>query len=162
MNFKSVLALLIYLSPLLAAEPNLRFHDGTAWRLADTDTLTKLTRSEITAKARDGKMRLYSGIAISELLMSLSAPRGATLRGPTMSMALLITAKDGYQVVFSLAELDATFRQQNIILADLVDGKPLDVHEGPLMIVSAGDLRHSRWIRQVERIALVTVNAPPP
>jgi len=44
----------------------------------------------------------------------------------------------------------------------LLNGKPLDAHEGPLMIASTDDLRHYHGIRQVGRIALVKIKFPPP
>ncbi len=157
MNSKTILALLLCLSPLHAAETKLRIHDGSVWSDAD---LTKAPRTEITGKGRDGKDRIYSGIAMEVLLKLLRAPQGNALRGAEMNTAILVTAADGYRVVFSLAELDATFRKQGILLADLADGKPFDDHEGPLMLVCADDLRHSRWIRQVQSVALVKVTPP--
>lgn len=79
-----------------------------------------------------------------------------------MNREVLFTAADSYQAVFSLAELDSTFRKRNIILADQVDGKPLDDFEGPLMVVCGDDARHSRWIRRVKQLILTRATAPQP
>ncbi len=92
----------------------------------------------------------------------MSAPAGETLRGPELNRIVLVTAQDGYQVAFSLAELDASFRKQNIILADQVDGGPLSEFEGKRMIVSGDDLRHTRWIRQITAMILTRAEAPKP
>ncbi len=144
------------------AEPVLRVHDGTTWKDIDQAEWDKLPRTEITGKARDGTEKKYSGVAMSEILKLLGAPQGETLRGGEMNRVLLLTATDNYQVAFSLAELDPAFHKQNIILADQVDGKALDDHEGPRMVVAADDLRHSRWIRQVKQIILTRATAPAP
>ncbi|WP_367871502.1 hypothetical protein [Luteolibacter sp. Populi] len=144
------------------AEPLLRLHDGKQWKELDQAAWEKLPRAELKGKARDGTDKLYSGVAMSEVLKLLGAPSGDTLRGPEMNRVVLLTAADNYQVAFSLAELDPAFRAQNIILADQADGKPLDDHEGPRMVVAADDLRHSRWIRQVKQIILTRPIVPAP
>ncbi len=161
MNFKTILIFLVMALPA-AAEPVLRLHDGKEWRDVDAAAWGKLPRAELTAKARDGSERRFAGVSIAEVLRLLGAPEGRAIRGAEMNRAVLLSAKDGYQVVFSLAELDGSFRKSNVILADRVDGKELDDFEGPFMIVAADDLRHSRWIRQVERIALVRATLPEP
>ncbi len=144
----------------LAAEPVLRLHDGKEWKELDAAAWEKLPRAEVVAKARDGNEHRFSGVSIGEVLRLLGAPEGRAIRGEEMNRAVLLSAKDGYRVVFSLAELDGSFRKSDVILADRADGKELDDFEGPLMIVAADESRHSRWIRQVERIALVRVTLP--
>lgn len=144
----------------LSADPVLRLHDGRSWRAIEAADWDKLPRIEITAKARDGKDKVFSGVALAEVLKLAGAPAGDTLRGGEMNRVVLISAADGYQVAFSLAELDPSFRSQKIVLADRVDGKPLDDFEGPRMIVAADELRHSRWIRQVKEIVLTRAVKP--
>lgn len=161
MNFKALLVAAACLVAPLTAEPALRLHDGTAWKEIDAEAWAKLPRVEITAKARDGADRKFSGVALAEILKLLGAPAGReTLRGPEMNRVVLLTATDGYQVAFSLAELDESFRKQNVILADQADGQPLDETDGPRMIILPDDLRHSRWIRQVQQVILTRATAP--
>jgi hypothetical protein len=45
----------------------------------------------------------------------------------------LAEAEDGYKVVFALAELDPEFNDSEIIVADTVDGAPIDAKCGPLL-----------------------------
>ncbi len=162
MNSKSILlAFLCFVLPI-AAQPVLRLHNGTEWTEIDAAAWAALPRSEITAKSRDGRELRYSGTPFAEILKLLSAPAGPTLRGKEMNHAVVLTATDGYRVVFSLVELDDSFRPQSILLADRAGGEALDDFEGKLMLVSADDLRHSRWIRQIESIALVRVVPPEP
>ncbi|HXO78143.1 MAG TPA: hypothetical protein VN824_22970, partial [Puia sp.] len=54
-----------------------------------------------------------------------------------------------YQVVFSLAELDSSFTDRVVILADQVDGKPLPAGTGPFRMVVPGEKKPARNCFQV-------------
>jgi len=160
MNSKLILTLLFACVSLVTAQPVLRLHDGKDWREMEESSWQALPRAEVTGTARDGKQRKYSGVPMAEVLKWLGAPAGPTMRGGEMNRAVLITAADGYQVAFSFAELDPSFRKQNVIIADQVDGQPLSEFEGKRMLVCGDELRHSRWIRQITGIVLTRVEAP--
>ena len=91
---------------------------------------TKVTVSE------EGKDTPYEGVLVGELLKRAGAPVGRDLSGKAVATYVRATAKDGYQVVFSLAELDPGFTSNDIIVADTIDGKPLFDYQGPLRIVA--------------------------
>ena len=76
---------------------------------------------------------------MGELLKRAGAPVGRDLSGKAVATYVRATAKDGYQVVFSLAELDPGFTSNDIIVADTIDGKPLFDYQGPLRIVAPHD-----------------------
>lgn len=149
MSARIFLPVFFSLASILFAEPVFRIHDGKEWKDFDSTTWEKLPRAEIKSMARDKTERTYSGVPLAEILKTIPVPAGATLRGPELERVVVITAADGYKVSFSLAELDASFRKQNVIMADSVDGKPLSEFEGKRMLVCGDELRHSRWIRQV-------------
>ena len=67
------------------------------------------------------------------------APLGRELSCKALTTYVQATAKDGYQVVFSLAELDPAFTPNEIIVADTIDGKPLFDYQGP----STSSSRHT-------------------
>jgi len=117
--------------------------------------LAKLPRSSITAAAHDEKPSLWEGVAISELLQRAGAPAGKQLRGSEMTKFVRVTATDGYQVVFSLTELDAAFGDRKVLLVDRQDSHALSQKDGPLRLVVAGDARPARWIREVQTIEVV-------
>jgi hypothetical protein len=48
-----------------------------------------------------------------------------------MTIYVVAEAADGYRVVFSLAELDPGIRDSDVIVADTLDGTPLDAKHGP-------------------------------
>ncbi|GAA5481978.1 hypothetical protein [Haloferula sargassicola] len=160
-----ILILLFLLLPLfyLRADPLLRLHDGEKWTAIDRAKWEKLPRTKVNATSRSEEKTVFEGVPIGEILKLLHAPTGDQRRAEKMKLMVLMTARDGYQTAFSLAELDDSFRKRGIILADSASGKSLSDFEGPLMIVVPDEERHSRWIRQVSQIALITVrNSPPP
>jgi DMSO/TMAO reductase YedYZ molybdopterin-dependent catalytic subunit len=119
--------------------------------------LARLPRSRIqTAVHGDDTSHaqvLYEGVAVADLLALVGAPLGPALRGRAVASYLLIEAADGYRVVFSLEEADARTPTPRLLLADRRNGRPLSPDEGPFRVI-APDARHSRWIRQVVRIAV--------
>jgi hypothetical protein len=68
---------------------------------------------------------------------------------------VVATAADGYQVVFSLGELDPAVANNASIVADTVDGKPLSDTQGPLRIVAPHDKRGVRGVRMLQRLDVV-------
>jgi len=110
------------------------------------------TKVEVTA---DGRTLPYVGVLVGEILKRAGAPLGDALRGDAVASYVLASATDGYQVVFSLAELDPDFTSNDIIVADTVDGEPLFAGQGPLRIVAPNDSRGARSIRMLERLEVV-------
>jgi len=107
--------------------------------------LAKLKRTEVKAKDHDEKEHSFSGYVIADILQQAGAAMGPQLRGKNMNKYLLVKAKDGYQVVFALAELDSGFTDRTILLADRQDGKPIPADKGPFRIIVPGEKKHARW-----------------
>jgi len=106
--------------------------------------IAKMPRVNASVKERDGVTRMYTGVPVTEILSLAGVTMGKQLRGENLSKYLLVTSADGYQVVFSLAELDSTFTDRVVILADEVDGKPLPQGVGPFKMVVPGDKKPAR------------------
>jgi DMSO/TMAO reductase YedYZ molybdopterin-dependent catalytic subunit len=116
--------------------------------------LKSYPRTTVTLQ-EEGRSVAYEGVLLGEVLTRAGAPLGAELRGNNVASYVLAKARDGYQVVFSLAEVDPAFTGSQIIIADTVDGKPLFEYQGPLRIVAPGDKRGARSVRMLERIEIV-------
>lgn len=116
--------------------------------------LKAMPRKTVEIK-EDGRVTTYEGVLLSELLKRAGVPGGADLRGNAVATYLLASASDGYQVVFSLAEVDPGFTNNDVIVADTVDGKPLFAYQGPFRIVAPKDTRGARSIRMLQRIEVV-------
>jgi hypothetical protein len=58
-------------------------------------------------------------------------------------------------VVFSLAELDPLFVDNDVLVADVANGKPLSEQDGKLRIVASKEKRCSRSVRMLRRLTVV-------
>ena len=105
----------------------------------------------------DHQDETYEGVLLADLLKLAGAPSGDQLRGAAMATYVVVEAADGYRVVFSIAELDPGIQDSNILLADKLEGHPLDDKLGPLRVVAPLDKRPARWIRMVRAIRVTTV-----
>lgn len=120
----------------------------------DAATLAGLPRAAATGSSH-GQNLQCEGVPLSALLRAAGALPEQGLRGAGLSRYVLITARDGYRVIYSLAELDPTLGNKQTLLADRCDGKPLDDQDGPLRLISADESRAARWVRQVQSITVV-------
>jgi DMSO/TMAO reductase YedYZ molybdopterin-dependent catalytic subunit len=119
-----------------------------------TADLKAMPRTMVTV-TEEGRQISYEGVLVGELLKRAGAPVGRDLSGKAVATYVRASAKDGYQVVFSLAELDPGFTPNDIIVADSIDGKPLFDYQGPFRIVAPHDKRGARSIRMLQRLEVV-------
>jgi DMSO/TMAO reductase YedYZ molybdopterin-dependent catalytic subunit len=105
----------------------------------------------------ENKSETYEGVLLEELLRKAGVPHGDQLRGKLMTTYVIAEAEDGYKVVFALAELDSGITNSEILVADTVDGAPIDAKRGPFRLVAPHDKRPARWVRMLKSI---TVAAP--
>jgi hypothetical protein len=101
------------------------------------------------------KTATYSGVLLRDLLREAGVPLGDGLRGKALTTCIVISAADGYQVTFSIAELDESIGNLEVLVADGEDGKPLAQTAGPLRMIVPSDKRPARWVRMVKTIRVV-------
>ncbi len=121
------------------------------------DSLRAMPQVELRGRIHDGPELVFRGPALDAVLALAGAPQGHDLRGPALRLVVLAEARDGYAVVYSLAELSPGLGGRRGIVAVEQDGKPLGDTDGPLRIVLEGEGRPARWIRQLERLRIVRV-----
>jgi DMSO/TMAO reductase YedYZ molybdopterin-dependent catalytic subunit len=120
--------------------------------------LKKMSRTTIHVdNPHEKKPEVYEGVLLDELLHRAGVPYGEKLRGPLMTTYVVAEANDGYRVLFSLAELDTDFMNSEVLVADTLDGSPIDAKRGPLRLVAPHDKRPARWVRMLNSI---TVSSP--
>jgi DMSO/TMAO reductase YedYZ molybdopterin-dependent catalytic subunit len=119
--------------------------------------LEKMPHVSVEVKDHDGKLTIYEGVALAEVLKAAGAPMGEKLRGANMASYVLAEAKDGYRVVFALPELDSAFTDSKVLIAYAANGKPLPDGQGPLRIVAQQEKRPARWVRMLLRIQVVKI-----
>ena len=126
---------------------------ATPLSLSATD-LAKMKRTTATLKDHDGKAHIYTGAPIQQILEQAGVTTGKQLRGENLTKYLLVKCADGYEVLFSLAELDSSFTDRTIILADTLDGGSLPVGKGPFRLVVPGEKKPARSSFQVTEMVI--------
>ena len=156
------LALAVVLSGLatgaLAQSIILKGPTGQTATVSATD-LAALPRVSFSFDAH-GEKHVYEGPLLIDVLAKVGAPTGKAIHGPEMADVVLVTAQDGYQVAFGLAEIDPGARANRIILADKADGAALAAKDGVFKVVVEGDLRPARSARRVSQIEVIRLARP--
>jgi|HubBroStandDraft_5_1064220.scaffolds.fasta_scaffold576179_1 hypothetical protein len=120
-----------------------------------SDDLAKLPRQTVSVPAPDGSKIVYEGVTLLDVMQKAGAPLGKQLRGKALASYVLAKAHDGYQVTFTLGELDPQFGNESILVADKRDGKPLPDKQGPFRLVCPNDKEGARSVRMLETLELV-------
>ena len=119
------------------------------------DDLSKMPRETVSIPEQDGTKIEYEGVLLREILKRAGAPIEKELRGKALASYILAKARDGYQVVFTLAEVAPEFANEPILVADKRDGKPLFGYQGPFRLVCPNDKAGARSVRMLETLEIV-------
>jgi len=115
------------------------------------DDLAKMPRATVKTTS-GGKEMAYEGVWLHEVLKKAGVPLGSDLRGKALTSYVLAEAQDGYQVVFSLAELDPTFIDNEVLLADTANGQPLSGAQGRFRLVAPKEKHGSRSVHLLTKL----------
>lgn len=116
--------------------------------------LQRLTAETVTVSFLSGQgpeQHTYKGVRLAALLEQAGL-KLENRKNDKLRKFVLATAKDGYTVIFSWAELDPEFGAQPVLLAWEEDGKPLQGDRGPFRLVVPGDKRGGRYVSGVIRL----------
>jgi hypothetical protein len=153
----AVLALLLACALSAQEAPTLHV-SGTSVQAKDftSEQLASIPRTTVTVKHPSGKEQKYEGVRLSDLLKKAGVVLGE-MRSPEVRSYVVATAPDKYKAVYSLAELDPAITSNEIIVADKLDGQPLDAKHGPFQVIAPGDKVPWRWIHMVNSLEVVEV-----
>ena len=152
-----LIALLTCFLPLLAQEQASTLQVTGAVKQPLTispEDLAKMPRASVKTSS-NGMEIVYEGVWLHEVLKRAGVPQGEALRGKALASYVLAEAQDGYQVVFSLGELDPAFIDNEILLADTANGKPLFGAQGRFRLVAPKDKPGARSVRMLIKIEVV-------
>ena len=145
--------LLCLLQPPTAPVLTITFGDPSQKVEFTAATLAKLPRQTLKLTGSDGNPASYSGYLLSDVLKAAKVPMGSELRGRGVAPLVVIAeASDGGKAVFAFAEVEPSFSDKVILLADQREGKALSSDEGPLRLIVSSDKRHARGLRGVARL----------
>lgn len=151
-----LLALALAVAPVAAFAQSLTVVDpGGKTKVLTPADLADLPRAEVKSGART-----YEGPILTYVLRAGGLPVGPRLHGDPLRAYVVMTGKDGFQAVYSLAELDKDFHDDVVILADHVDGKLLPEKEAPWRVASSGDKKGWRSVFGLARIEARLADAP--
>jgi DMSO/TMAO reductase YedYZ molybdopterin-dependent catalytic subunit len=119
------------------------------------EDLAKMPREKVSVSEEDGTKVEYEGVLLREILKRAGAPLGNQLRGKALASYVVAKAQDGYEVVFAMGEFDQAFANEQILVADTRDGKPLFEYQGPFRIVCPNDKAGARSVRMLETLEVV-------
>ena len=120
----------------------------------DAALLAGLPAHDVTLTAH-GVTQTCNGTEFAAVLAKLGLPQGEALRGPALARGVIVHARDGYAVLFSLGEVDAALGNDGAIIATRCEGKPLTDKDGPYRLIVPNDKRPARSVRQMATIELV-------
>lgn len=121
----------------------------------EAQDLAAMPRQKTTVPDQDGTQIEYEGVPLREILKRAGAPLGKDLRGKALASYVVAKAHDGYEVVFTLGEIDSEFGNTPILVADKRDGKSLFGYQGPFRLVCPKDKAGARSVRMLESLQFV-------
>ena len=130
--------------------------DGAVQKLTPDD-LKSLPHTSVTVfNAHTKKSESYAGVVLADLLAKVNAPVGEKLKGKLFMTGVVAEGTDGYQVLYSVAEVDPVMHSGVVLIADSVDGHPLG-NNGAFQLINTEDKRPARWVRNLERIVVIPI-----
>ena len=150
---------LLFAAPLLHAQgqdaPLLKvvLADGRSQSFTRAQ-LDAIPTERAPARLRDVAPFTVTGVSVTTLLrlcgLDLSQNLGG---GKVVGHALLARAADDYRAVFGLAEVDPHFGHPPLMVSwTNADGSPLSEKAGPVQLISTGESRPGRWVRQLQSL----------
>ncbi len=143
--------------PSIAADARLEIAGAVEHPSAlDRAALDKLPQETAQLKAKDGTVITFRGVALWQVLQSVGLKAAADKHNAALNLALHVTASDGYQVAFSVGELDPGVGGRTVLLATSRVGangaaEPIG-DNGPLRLVVPDDKKPARSAHQIVRI----------
>jgi molybdate transport system substrate-binding protein len=116
--------------------------------------LEKLERKTAAITIRDKGPFQFSGVTVFSILEAAGYKLDEPKRGAYLTQYVVITATDGYRVVYSMGEFDPKSKREAPLLVWQQDSAPLKETEGPYRLVIPDNAHTSRWIRQIKSLAV--------
>jgi precorrin-4 methylase len=131
---------------------------GNVKQTIDVIDLSSYSHKDMMAKhVGDGRgyhgSNNFGGVPLIDLLQKSGIE-------PDVNTVFLVSAPDGYRSLVSYGELFLTSQGMNIIIADSMDGKPLE-KTGKFNLILPDDLSADRWVKAVEKIEAITFKKKP-
>jgi hypothetical protein len=153
-NF-AFLWILAGVSIAVSAQTALKIENGSQQTSVSLDALKALPHKTVTVhNPHENVDETYAGVPLIELLKQVGTPTGKDVRGKALAEYVVATGSDGYKAVLALAEIEPDFHPGDVLVADAMNGKPLDAKVGPFRLVVTDDKRPARSVRNLVSVEL--------
>ncbi len=137
------------------AQASLKVQNGSQQTSISLDALKALPHKTVTIhNPHENADEAYSGVPLIELLKQVGAPVGKDVHGKALAEYVIATGSDGYKAVLALAEVEPDFHPGDVLVADVMNGKPIDAKTGPFRLVVSDDKRPARSVRNLISVEL--------
>jgi hypothetical protein len=138
-----------------SAQAALKIENGSQQASVSLNSLKTMPHMTVTVhNPHTNADETYSGVPLLELLKQVGAPVGHDVHGKALSEFIVATGSDGYKAVLALAEVEPDFHPGDVLVADAMDGKPLDAKSGPFKLVVTEDKRPARSVHNLVSVEL--------
>jgi hypothetical protein len=127
---------------------------ATTFSLAD---LTAMPQKTVKVHNEHTKAdETYSGVALGDVLAKAGFVADKTSQRKMLHSYLRAEGTDFYWVLYSLTEVEGSEHDGDVLVATSMNGKGLGA-DGELKLVSTGDKKQQRWVRNLVGIQLKSV-----
>ncbi len=150
-----VLSVMTFAGLTIHAQASLKVQNGSQQTSVSLSALQTMPHKTVNVhNPHENVDESYSGVPLLELLKQVGAPVGKDVHGKALSEYVIATGSDGYKAVLALAEVEPDFHPGDVLIADTMNGKPLDAKIGPFRLVVTDDKRPARSVRNLVSVEL--------
>jgi hypothetical protein len=136
-------------------QASLKVGNGSQQVTVSLEALQPMTHKTVTVhNPHTNADETYSGVPLIDLLKQVGAPTGHDVHGKALSEYVVATGSDGYKAVLALAEIEPDFHPGDVLVADTMNGKPLDAKAGPFKLVVTEDKHPARSVHNLVSVEL--------
>jgi hypothetical protein len=159
-RFAAALVLAAAAAVLRAAEPPVLRIPGAADRTVAPASLLGRGRMDVPVEASEGDTVVYHGLPLLEVLEKAGLDT-RTMAGQrkTAPAIVVVTARDGYTVAFSVGELLMHRADPRVFLVAETAAGPLPDNEGPVRLFVRGDRVRSPYGLKIVELRYISRNA---
>jgi DMSO/TMAO reductase YedYZ molybdopterin-dependent catalytic subunit len=128
---------------------------------ADLQAYPAVTLSAAFGAAQSFQTGRFTGVQLWDLLQEAGVKLDPSRNNDKLRKYVVVTGSDGYDAVFSYAELDPDFGAEVVLVAYARDGQPLGPTEGMARTVIGTDKRGGRLVSNLTRIEVRDIDSPP-
>lgn len=144
----------------IAAEPPVLRIPGAADRVVAPASLLGRGRMDINVEAAVGDAVVYHGLPLLEVLEKAGLDvRSMAGQRKTAPAIVVVTARDGYTVVFSVGEFLMHRADPRVFLVAETASGPLPENEGPVRLFVQGDRVRSAYALKTVEVRYLAKNA---